>query len=295
VICEAVWAVFGDGAELGDHYEDCWVENGETRLYYLLVDEGPTIACYLQDHERQVTIRVAVLAELIAELNQAYVEKHGGKICAYCAEMVHKDCIECPDCGCYVDGTACPELELPETLADCIEDGGSDKYLWRLKERLPTHQTPSNHSYVFIELSVHEPEGKHRDKFTKPDDWYASVVVVNVGMAGKDAERQIRSAYEMSEDTWKALNHETKAHLIHSEGIHATVWQEQGKSPRKLLDAAVAELPMLYMMGGAKLDSAQNAIGSTGWDFMKGDILAGLKKQNPTMRDVVEAAVKRQS
>jgi hypothetical protein len=55
-------------------------------------------------------------------------------------------------------------------------------------------------------------------------------------------------------------------------GNSATLWQEQGNNLAKLMRAARAELPKITMMSGFYLDRAQNAIGNSGWDFVKGDI-----------------------
>jgi hypothetical protein len=279
VICDAIWLVFGDNAELSEHYDDCWVENGNTRLYYLLTDDEMTImACERQHPEFGSHIIVGRLDETISDINQAYASKHGGQICKRCAEMCSVECVECPDCGHYVDGTDCPELVLPDSIAECLEDGGSDRYVWVLKERLPTHTTPSNHTYVFIQLDVVGQDGKYRGTFDRPDLWFASIRTVNVGMAGKSGAKQVMQCFGWDEDTWKALPHVGKAQALLEYGLAATLWDNSGTSPRRLLDAALSHLPEVAMFCGFKLDAPQNAIGTSGWDFMRGDILAGLKR-----------------
>jgi len=280
VICDAIWAVFGDETELSEHYDDCWVENGETRLYYLLTDdeEMTLMVCERQYPAEGCHVIVGYLQETIDDINQTYAQKHGGQICKHCGEMCSIECVECPDCGHYVDGTKCPELTLPDTLADCLEDGGSDKYVWVLKERLPTHETPSNHTYVFIQLDTVEQDNKYREKFDRPDLWFASIRTVNVGMAGKSGAKEVMQCFGWDEAEWKAIPHVGKAQALLEYGLAAQLWSNSGTSPRRLLAAAVVHLPEVMMLAGFKLDAPQNAIGTSGWDFMRGDILAGLKR-----------------
>ena len=58
-------------------------------------------------------------------------------------------------------------------------------------------------------------------------------------------------------------------------GLMATLWQETGNNERKLVKAAREQIAELSITFGFRMGRAQNAIGSTGWDFVKGDILAG--------------------
>lgn len=61
----------------------------------------------------------------------------------------------------------------------------------------------------------------------------------------------------------------------------AVVFQFNGNNAHKMLaeakQRASCEVGMLF---GFVMDRAQNAIGSTGWDCLRGDILAGLRRHN---------------
>jgi len=64
-------------------------------------------------------------------------------------------------------------------------------------------------------------------------------------------------------------------------GCYATLYSKEGNNKEKLLKAAKEETTMInFITFGFAMDKYQNRIGSTGWDFIKGDIMAGLNKNN---------------
>ena len=79
--------------------------------------------------------------------------------------------------------------------------------------------------------------------------------------------------------------------LLSEYGIKATLWQQQGNNQTVLLKAARKELAVIRTLFGFYMDKPQNRIGSTGWDFIKGDALAGLHRhsnrpENATMKKI---------
>lgn len=275
LICEAVWDLYGDDAELSEHYDDDFVADGETRLYWVLPENEGEETILVYDGK----IVVGTIAGVTAEINAAYCEKHHAQQCKACGDFSDKTCVECPHCGKYVDGTECGELTVPADVAECIRDGGSEEYLWLLKERLPTHETPANHTYVFLRLQLLPREGRWRGQYGKPEQWYASICCVNVGMAGKAGAREVQSSLGISPEDWKKIPQAGKAEALLDHGTYATVAQQSGVSPRRLLDWMLEEKTAVMTFGGFKLDAPHNAIGSSGWDFMKGDITAGIRKR----------------
>jgi hypothetical protein len=131
---------------------------------------------------------------------------------------------------------------------------------------------------VFIQLDTVEQDNKYCGKFDRPDLWFASIRTVNVGMAGKSGAKEVMQSFGWDESDWKAIPQVGKAQALLECGFAAQLWSNSGTSPRRLLDAAVAHLPEVMVFAGFKLDAPQNAIGTSGWDFMRGDILAGLKQ-----------------
>ena len=62
-------------------------------------------------------------------------------------------------------------------------------------------------------------------------------------------------------------------------GAYATLFSKTGNNKRELLSEAKGEATKInFISFGFEMDKPQNRIGSTGWDFIKGDIMAGLKK-----------------
>lgn len=63
--------------------------------------------------------------------------------------------------------------------------------------------------------------------------------------------------------------------LLHDYGIFASVWNENG-SLKDLLRQGKQEAKTCEFLFGFYLDRPQNAIGSTGWDLLRGDLMAGI-------------------
>lgn len=279
LIYETIWKMNPDtpisDIVLSDHYDDQFLTD-DIRMYWVLPDaENDPTVCIWETIEGTMQIEVGVIDEVILKIKTEYAAKHDGQVCKACGGLVHKDCIECPDCGKFVDGTECPELMslISDEKANCLEDGGSDRYVWLLKERLPTHETKSRHTHLFITLDLMPEEGRYRGKFEKPECWCVSIEAVNVGMAGKQGAADAMRSFGMSEDEWKKLSIDSKAAVLRDYGTRATLFQDCGYSPVKLVQKALEELVGVLTIGGAYLDANQNAIGATGWDFMSGDIV----------------------
>ena len=67
--------------------------------------------------------------------------------------------------------------------------------------------------------------------------------------------------------------------LLHSYGVFAPISTEYGNNWRKLLKETKKEAKLVEILFGFYMDKSVNAIGSNGWDFLKGDILAGIYKE----------------
>lgn len=246
-------------------------------LEYVLPDEegDPTICVF----EGQVY--VGPIEEVKAKLNTEYAEKHGKVICKCCGSFERKRSgkADCENCGNLVEDTdRLTSEQLEENLKNAltgVEDLGDGDYehVWLLNERLETHESKKNHSYVFIQVMYMDQH--ERDPDTR---FYGEVKIVNIGMAGKAAVLEIKEECGIEgkvDSKWLAKE-------LMSRGTCATVIQESGNSKVDVLQRIQARMFEVTTFGGYGLDKAQNAIGSTGWDFMKGDILAGLKRHQRT-------------
>jgi hypothetical protein len=66
--------------------------------------------------------------------------------------------------------------------------------------------------------------------------------------------------------------------MLASYGCSATLWNENGNNLRELMKQAREEAAKIEFLFGLYMDKAQNAVGSTGWDVIQGDLLAGLRQ-----------------
>lgn len=67
---------------------------------------------------------------------------------------------------------------------------------------------------------------------------------------------------------------------LHDYGTYAVVWQESGNNLSKLMAEARREAQLCEMMFGFYMDRYVNRIGTTGWDAVRGDVWAGLRRYN---------------
>lgn len=80
------------------------------------------------------------------------------------------------------------------------------------------------------------------------------------------------------EQEWGELDDRTKVELIESYAGGAQIFAENGNNFRQLFKAAREAVRESELLFGFAMDRAQNAIGSTGWDFLTGNVLGGLQR-----------------
>ena len=73
-------------------------------------------------------------------------------------------------------------------------------------------------------------------------------------------------------------NDHVKVELLSSYGVEAHLWSESGNDAEDLLKRAKQASFVVSGLFGFFMDSPQNAIGSTGWDLIAGNLLAGLER-----------------
>lgn len=75
------------------------------------------------------------------------------------------------------------------------------------------------------------------------------------------------------------LTDEREVEILHSYGTKAVIYSGIGNNYSRLLKEARHEAySTVNFMFGSRMDQPQNAIGATGWDFVKGDILRPLRE-----------------
>lgn len=103
--------------------------------------------------------------------------------------------------------------------------------------------------------------------------YHMSINVVSPGATKESGEdrKAAESCFSTFEE-YESLDDASKCAVLLSYGTYAPLWQDHGNNKSKLLKAAREQLPQMHMLFGFYMDRACNAIGNTGWDFIKGDI-----------------------
>jgi hypothetical protein len=118
------------------------------------------------------------------------------------------------------------------------------------------------------------PEWAERGKY------YATIESVSPAAAGEENCRRACESQGLSyEEQFLTFGTDIQAKIVSDYGIKAVLWQEQGNNFKKLKKEMLEKLREKDFFFGFAMDQAQNRIGSTGWDLIKGDLLAGLNRQ----------------
>lgn len=106
--------------------------------------------------------------------------------------------------------------------------------------------------------------------------YHVSVSAVSPG----EAKDELVKAF----DSWGANPDEFKdnpivqVECLHSYGVSAHLWQGTGDNARQLMKQARHEAMVSEFMFGFAMDRTVNKIGTTGWEAIKGDLTAGLRR-----------------
>lgn len=122
--------------------------------------------------------------------------------------------------------------------------------------------------------------GSITDKGREYTEYSVTVYAVSPEAAGKSKlEEAIKSmGFERDEVAEWLATDEAKVEVLHSYGTEARLWDERGNNLAKLILKAKRDLYTINGMLGFFMDSPQNGIGSTGWDLIAGNTMAGLER-----------------
>ena len=103
------------------------------------------------------------------------------------------------------------------------------------------------------------------------------VVEIHAVAPSELSKEQIESAFEsagIDEKTKKRLmkNPKDMVEVLDDYGTFALMDSDSGNDAKKLMTEAKKQIPVIEGMFGFYMDKRMNAIGNTGWDFIKGDI-----------------------
>jgi hypothetical protein len=124
--------------------------------------------------------------------------------------------------------------------------------------------------YFFLRVQYSEYWGD--DELVKSVGKYmVEVHAVSTIAAGEDNCK--RAAESCGFGEWSDLSPVDQHQILMDYGVSARLYSTSGNNLGKLLRAARKELHLIRgILFGFKMDAPQNAIGNSGWDFIKGDI-----------------------
>ena len=94
----------------------------------------------------------------------------------------------------------------------------------------------------------------------------------------RESLKSAAESWGMTETEIEALGDEAIVDCLSSYGVKAQLWDDSGNNLKILMREAHRQAELSEMLFGFYMDRYQNRIGSTGWDFIKGDVLGGLNR-----------------
>ena len=112
-----------------------------------------------------------------------------------------------------------------------------------------------------------------------PAKWHVQLSAVAPGAVNDKGKQSALQCYGIDPENAEWDNSAFTVEILSAYGISAFLWQESGDNLRQLLITAKSEANMLgAVLFGFAMDRPQNAIGTTGWDAISGNLLAPLSK-----------------
>jgi len=120
--------------------------------------------------------------------------------------------------------------------------------------------------FNYMEEYVAEPEEKYN----------VSVLAVSPQQAEAECRKYLAENMNLNFDE---VDEKTKVSALVEYGVYSTLFCKMGNNKKELLKTAKEEATQMnFVSFGFMMDKPQNRIGSTGWDFIKGDIMASLER-----------------
>ena len=133
--------------------------------------------------------------------------------------------------------------------------------------------------HYWLVLSVNPNEDWEYGSKDRPKYWVSLAVVSPEAADQKELDAAARSWGMDDAETLKAKADPLfLVECLHSYGVAAYVWNGEGNNLSVLMREARKQAQTVEMMFGFYMDAPQNKIGSTGWDTVRGDLLAGLRR-----------------
>lgn len=115
-------------------------------------------------------------------------------------------------------------------------------------------------------------------EWAKQAKYHCEVQVASPQAAGNENCLQAAESCGQSITDFQTLPLPEQCVILLQYGVSACLWQKGGNHLKQLLKLAKEEVKKMEIMFGMHMDCKLNSIGSTGWDFIKGDILRPLRE-----------------
>jgi hypothetical protein len=100
-----------------------------------------------------------------------------------------------------------------------------------------------------------------------------SVSAVSPSEAGPENLKRAMDGFGES-----TVNPVLQVEALHSYGVSSVLWQGNGNNAHKLLSEARKQAHVHSSLFGFAMDRAQNRIGTTGWEAIRGDLDSGIAR-----------------
>jgi hypothetical protein len=128
--------------------------------------------------------------------------------------------------------------------------------------------------YYVIQERAWEALVGEREQKEIGSKWLVDLSVVSPSEAGQDNINTAMDGYP--EDAKNDIMAQVEALVEY--GVAASMLSKSGNNLRNLVREAKEIVRNMQILFGFYMDRQVNAIGSTGWDFVKGDITAGVRR-----------------
>lgn len=123
----------------------------------------------------------------------------------------------------------------------------------------------------------------------RPEFKYAVEVSVISPDQFSENNRESAKASFCEKAPWDSLSTETQVEMISSYAGGPTVFAKNGNNVEALVKEAREVLSHQGITFGFSMDMTVNGSGTTGWDYLKGDIMAGLDRYRASLARVDKA------
>jgi len=113
-----------------------------------------------------------------------------------------------------------------------------------------------------------------------PAHYSAEILVVSPDEAGTEKVQSALRCIGLEDVDLDKFTPEHKVDALVTYGVHAPVWGKTGNNRRKLVREMRNQAEGVTSLFGFYMDTPVNRIGSTGWDFVKGNVIAGLTRHS---------------